>query len=111
MDVRLDRDPSASLPGYIEGDCFVTWHVRYQKSVAYHEAGHAVAFIVADRTQLGGKVEPAFKTLAYVEALGAMGGQVGINRDFKDYSGLLGVSHPPIGEIDHDDPVVPQSLT
>jgi len=42
-----------------------------------------------------------------VEALGAMGGQVGLNRVFKDYSDVLGLDHPPVEDIDHGDPLAP----
>ena len=101
MELHLDLDCRAVLPGYAAGDCFVTWHARYQKSVAYHEAGHAVAFIAADHSQT--KPSSNFRTVQYVEALGAMGGQVGLGRPFMDYSGLLGTAHPPIDDIDHRD--------
>lgn len=109
MDARLKLDACSDLPGFMKGDCFVTWHARYQRSVAYHEAGHAVAFIAADRVQFGGFESP-FRTLAYVEARGAMGGEVGINRAFGDYSDFLGFAHPPLENIELGHPLGPSIL-
>lgn len=107
MDVRLSLDPICGLPGYVEGDCFVTWHARYQKSVAYHEAGHAVAFVVADQTKFGVEHASNLRSLVFVEAQGAMGGGTGLARAFMDYSHVVGSAHRGIKHIDHEHPLAP----
>lgn len=99
-----DLDPGASLPGFIKGEHFTDWHARYQKSVAYHEAGHTVAFVWADRAQLAKGRDSNFQSLLYVEASGAAGGQVGLSRVSLDYSELLGADHPPVHLIELHEP-------
>lgn len=92
---------------FVDEVSFDVWHTRYQKSVAFHEAGHAVAFISADQDWTSTEQRTVRRALLYVEAMGILGGQVGLDRDLMDYSDFLDTEHPPIRDIDQRSPLAP----
>lgn len=107
MDARLNRASEPDRLIFVDEVSFDVWHTRYQKSVAFHEAGHAVAFISADQDWSSTEHRTVRRALLYVEAMGILGGQVGLDRDLMDYSDLLDTEHPPIRDIDQRSPLAP----
>lgn len=104
MDMRLTASTPDCLDSLNESS-LGAWHMRYQKSVAFHEAGHAVAFIAADIRSPAQR-----RSLLYVEASGVLGGRVGLDRDFMDYSDFLGIDDLPLKDIDHGSALAPLVL-
>lgn len=65
-DRKMNMRLTASTPDCLDSlneSSLGAWHMRYQKSVAFHEAGHAVAFIAADIRSPAQR-----RSLLYVEA-------------------------------------------